>query len=93
MTRHYTIRTKYRIAIFLWFILGSGLLFGTYFSEYFFVPLFILFLISGVYTLLLRCPKCGKSVLNKPVRIFGTELYIWICWVPGKCSKCGTEFP
>jgi len=87
------IRTKFKIAIFLWFLVGFPLLLGTSISEYFFVPLFTLFLAIGLYTVLLKCPNCGKSVLNNPVKIFGTEFYIWTCWVPKKCSKCGAEFP
>lgn len=89
--RNYRIRTKYRIAIFLWFLIGPALLFGTHMSQYFFIPLFILFIVLGLYAVLLKCPECGKSVLNNPIRVFGTEFYIWTCWIPKKCTRCGIE--
>ncbi len=39
------------------------------------------FLCFGVYTLCLRCPKCGRWTMARD----GYH----IAWVPKKCDKCG----
>ena len=90
---HPKIRTRYRIAIFLWFINGTAFILGAlYITKYFLIPLFVLFIGIGLYTISLKCPNCGKRVLHNPVTIFGVELYIWTSWIPKRCSKCKVEF-
>lgn len=44
--------------------------------------------IVGVYLLLLKCPNCGKAVLNNPIEVFGVQWWIWTPWVPSRCTKC-----
>jgi len=86
------IRTKYRIAILIWFIGGSVLLLGTiYLTQYFLVPLLILFCAIGIYVLSLKCPNCRKRVLHNPVTIMGKEFNIWTSWIPTKCTQCGRD--
>jgi hypothetical protein len=49
MMQTYTIRTKYRIAILIWFVNGIALLAGTlYLTPYLIVPLLILFVRGDV---------------------------------------------
>ena len=92
--QNYPVRTKYRIAIFLWFINAPALLLATlYLNQYFLIPLFAVFAIVGLYTLLLKCPRCGKKVLYNPINIFGTELWVWTSWIPKSCTQCGEKMP
>jgi hypothetical protein len=93
MRPNYTVRTKYRIAIFLWLVNGSALGLGTvYVSDYFIIPLlFFLMLVIGLYTILLRCPHCAKRVLYNPFTFLGTTIWIWTSWIPKRCTRCGKE--
>jgi hypothetical protein len=59
-----------------------------YYSNLFLIPLFLLFILTGVGMLSLTCQYCGKPIHNNPVRFFGWEIYMWTPWVPKKCSKC-----
>lgn len=87
-----TLRTKYRVAIFLWFINAAALsLAALYLSAYFFIALFALFVVVGVYSLSLRCPSCGKKILYNPVNMFGAELWVWTSWIPKRCTQCGID--
>jgi len=87
-----SIRKKYRIAIWTWFIGGSALLLASlYLTDYFLVLLLALFGSIGIYVLGLKCPICNKRVLRNPARILGKEFYIWTPWIPRKCTQCGKE--
>ena len=66
----------------LWIPLGF--FFGYLVLEigvYFLIPLFLLFFSVGIYTLLVRCPKCGKPVFY--------NYFFWSPWAPRKCRRCG----
>ena len=92
MRPRYTVRTKYRIAIFLWFVNALALMAGAVvISAYFIIPLVVLLTVIGLYTISLKCPYCGKRVLHNPLTIFGTTIWIWTAWVPRKCTQCGKE--
>ena len=90
---NFTLRSKYRIAIFVWIVGGSILLLGTlYLTQYLLIPLIIVTFIIGGYSLSLKCPICGKPVLHNRVKIFGLELNIWTSWIPKRCTRCGNNF-
>lgn len=86
------LRTKFRVAICIWFIGGPILILLTmYVSELFLIPLIGLLFLLGGYTMLLRCPKCSKPVLYNLIEIFGIKMNVWTSWIPKQCSQCGTE--
>ena len=64
---------------------------AVYFSPYFVIPLVVLLLVIGLYTISLRCPHCGKRVLYNPLTILGTTIWIWTAWIPKRCTECGKE--
>lgn len=76
-------------------IYAAGLLLiwlGVEVSQWFLVPLLLLVIISGVVLVQqFRCPNCNKPVLINPIRVLGTEIWIYTVLPPKKCSKCGTE--
>jgi len=87
---NYTLRTKFHIALFLWFVNGLALGLGiVYVSNHFIIPLLFLMLIIGLYTISLKCPQCGKRALYNPFTIFGTTVWIWTAWIPKRCTQCG----
>jgi len=45
----------------------------------------------GIYVIMRKCPQCGKAVLNNPITLFGTTMYIWTGRVPAHCSRCGAS--
>lgn len=67
-----------------------GFLMSVY-SGYFIIPLIAFACYLGFRALSLKCPSCGKSVLNNPIKLFGTEIYIITSHVPDKCTRCGTD--
>ncbi len=94
LIRNPTVRVKYRLTVFLWFVNGLALLLGAlYLSGFLVIPLVALFLVVGLYTMSLRCPACGKRVLYNPVRLFGVELNMWTSWIPKRYTRCGKEMP
>jgi hypothetical protein len=90
--KKFTVRKKYRIALFLWFVNACALMLGAVgISAYFLIPLVVLLLIIGLYTISLKCSRCGKRVLYNPFTILGTTIWIWTAWIPKKCTQCGNE--
>ena len=86
------IQSKLGIAAALWIIGGLALvLLSLTVSNYFIVPLLLLFASIGFYASNLRCPNCAKPVLYNPVRIFGKSVYVWGVFVPQQCTDCGTR--
>jgi len=86
------LRTKFRVAICIWFIGGSILLLmAMYITEGFLIPLIGLQFLIGGYTMFLRCPKCRKPVLHNPVEIRGIKFNLWTSWIPKQCSMGSTE--
>jgi hypothetical protein len=80
------IRTKYRLLILLWFVCGSILILSTiYVSGNFLILLIFFQLLVGVYSMLLRCPNCGKPVLMKGEK---WPYSYWTIWIPENCTKC-----
>jgi hypothetical protein len=86
------IRTKNRITALVWFVGGLlNLWLILKLSQWFLISLFTLFILVALYSLSLKCPKCGKPVLNNPIRVFGVELWLTTPWVPKKCTRCGQD--
>lgn len=86
------IRTKLVIALCSWFVVGFALLVLTVeVSKLFLVLLFLFMAFIGFYCMFLKCPNCGKCATQNPVKILGVELYVFMPWIPERCSKCGTE--
>lgn len=46
--------------------------------------------VTGIYGLSLRCPKCGTPIAKRKVRVLGETFTYWGgFWVPRECSRCG----
>jgi len=86
------IKTKLLLAYIVWLFSGLLLLYLSIFIDsIFIIILIILFASEAVFVMLLKCPKCKKPVLNNPVNIFGTEVWLTTPWMPKYCSKCGND--
>lgn len=87
------LKKKAYLTLTLWFVGGSVLgLSLLYVSNFFVIPLGLLFGGIGVYIVFgLRCPNCGKSVFNNPTSLMGTVFWIWTLRVPDRCTKCGAS--
>jgi hypothetical protein len=73
-----TIRAKWKLSIAIWFLVGIPLGVGVVeVSEYFLIPLLLLFFGVGLYSLLLKCPNCGT-------RFYHPGFY----WIPKNCRNC-----
>jgi DNA-directed RNA polymerase subunit RPC12/RpoP len=84
---------KYWIMLIIVFAgcLGLALL-ASYISQWFIIALFVFIIawtISAHY--LLKCPKCGKNVFVRPIKIGGIEIRLGTPWIQKKCSHCGAE--
>ena len=60
-----------------------------FYSIIFLIPLFILFILTGIGMLALRCQYCKKPIHHNPVWFFGLEIQMWTPWIPRYCSDCG----
>ena len=60
-----------------------------YVNEIFMVVLLCVAILLGIYSMLLKCPNCGKKVLQNSYNILGLEMELWTVWIPKKCQKCG----
>lgn len=86
------LRTKFFLITVIWLGGGSVLLLMTIkLGEIFLIPLILLQIVLGGYSMFLKCPECGKPVLHNPISIFGIKFNAWTAWIPENCSKCGTE--
>ena len=48
---------------------------------------------ASIYTLTLRCPRCGTSMMKRTGQIFDIEFTYWGGFtIPKHCSKCGLKF-
>ena len=63
----------------------------TQYGGLFIIPLIAFVFYLGFRALSLKCPSCGKPVLNNPIKLFGTEIFIITSHVPDKCTRCGTS--
>jgi len=87
-----TVRKKYHLIIFAWFLFGSifGLL-SLYVHESFIIILIGLAIFLGTYSLVLKCQNCGKSVLRNTVNLFGMKMDMVTARIPKTCQKCGIK--
>lgn len=50
-------------------------------------------LMLAVFSIVVRCPSCGKSPYNRMTRAFGMFPLTWGGpWPERQCSKCGHSF-
>ena len=70
-----------------WLVVGltTGL------GAWVFAPIAAVFLYVGASSVSLRCPRCGKSIYVKTVRLFGTEWTYRGPFPEARCSRCGLE--
>jgi hypothetical protein len=48
---------------------------------------------AGLYTVTLRCPRCGTPMMKRTARIFGMVFTYWGGFtIPKDCSQCGDRF-
>lgn len=48
---------------------------------------------AGIYTLSLRCPRCGTPMMKRTGRIFDMEFTYWGGFtIPKHCAQCGHRF-
>lgn len=48
---------------------------------------------AGLYTLTLRCPRCGTPMMKRTTRIFDVVFTYWGGFtIPKDCSQCGNRF-
>jgi len=86
----FVIRKKFYLALASWMVFGMMFLYlALVYSNYFLIPLFLLFFSIGFWTLSLRCPRCNKQIILNPV-IFG--IYGYTPWLPYNCTQCDLEF-
>ena len=85
-----SIKARVYLAEFLYFLLGVPAAFlAVSGSSLFLTASLAILLAVGIFTLLQRCPRCRKPVVNNPVRVGPIELWMFTPWVPNECSKCG----
>ncbi len=83
------LRTKLLLSYLLWFTAGPALaLLALYVSTWFVAGLAILFLGLAVYTMSLKCPGCGESVLESPINFMGIQIPWVTAWIPKRCRRC-----
>ena len=77
-----TIRSKYRLLVATWFLVGIPLGICTVaVSGYFFIPLMLLFFGVAFYQLSFECPRCGEPLW-----------YRWFLYlIPKNCRNCGNK--
>jgi len=76
-----SVRAKFRLSLAIYFLFGLlFLVCSVEVSEYFEIPLLLLFFGVGSYSLLLKCPNCG------------TRMWFQRCGsVPKNCMKCDAK--
>lgn len=83
---------KLRLAFLIWIVGGFALgVTAVTVSSYFFIPMGLLFVGVGLFTLNLRCPHCNARVLITPVNAFGLRVPAATSWIPRKCPNCRRE--
>ena len=83
-----TVRQKYYAAVVSWFGAGMVLLvLSLEITPWFVVPLVILMIIFGSYTMSLKCWRCGHPVLRGRPGVFW---YVQ-AWIPAQCVSCGAQ--
>ena len=84
------IKIKYYLGLIIFILL---MIFWSWciikFSNKFLIPLLITFFGMGIFSMSLKCPKCGKNVLLDQYNIFGENIEIANRWVYDKCINCG----
>ena len=80
-----TVRTKFKLSIAIWFLVGFPLgVCMIFVSEYFLIPLLLFFFGVGFYHLLLKCPNCGTQIWHAGFyRIWHSGFYS----IPRNCIK------
>ena len=63
----------------------------TGFGAWVLVPVLAVFLYFAVSSMSLRCPRCGKSIYLKTVRLFGTGWTYTGGFPETRCSRCGFQ--
>lgn len=87
-----TVRKKYHLIIFAWFLAGSiFVLLSLYVHESFIIVLIAFAIFLGSYSLALKCPNCGKSVLRNTVDFFGMKMNMVTARITETCQKCGIK--
>jgi len=85
------IRSKVRFSYFLLFINALGCIaLAELVSQWFVLLLFLIVGSIAIYLIRVKYPTCGKPVLYNPIRFLGVSVWIWTCWVPQRCTSCGT---
>ena len=88
-----SLRKRPRRLDLMWWGGGAVLTLGALFlSEYFLIPLLLLFATVIVMSLVwIRCPSCGKSARLREVSIGTGKLVFPLGFTESRCSRCETD--
>ncbi len=86
-------RAKHKLILAAWLVLFflMGFNVWNFQAGEFMLIIFmaVSFLTYVLYAFLGRCRQCRMPVLLRPVRLFGTDLYLWSLVTPDRCRHCG----
>jgi len=89
-----TLRRTSRVLIISWFFGGFALaVLGLAVHRIFLIPLFALFVLVGIWTMRLRCSRCGHPIHKYEATVAGVRFFYWAPWIPKRCSRCNTRIP
>ena len=76
-------------------VLGSGFFFGllaVLVHGAFLILTFGVVVGGGIWSLRVRCPRCGTPVFKKEVTAFDVRWRYWGGFTPPRCRRCGLDF-
>jgi hypothetical protein len=93
MTESMSVRQRSRRLDLVWWGGGAFLAIGALFlSEYFLIPLLLLFAVVVVMSLVwIRCPTCRKSARLREVSMGSGKLMFPLGFTESRCSRCGID--
>ena len=72
-------------------IFGFGTAAILFQQRYLIIPVFIIFIIFGLYGLSLKCPSCGLPVLVRRNPIV-PRFKLWVWWMKDESINCSHRF-
>lgn len=87
------LRRTSRALLIAWFVLGFPLGLLVAIHPLFLIGPVALLAVVGIWSMLLRCARCGHPIHKHYVEVAGATFSYWAPWIPKRCLRCHAEIP